>query len=129
MHFFIFLLSLFGLSNPQVLINKPGQFAFADEGGELQCRSQIDASGHIVVLLENLKSNTSFKLLDVYSNKNDYFVRIIHHVKKDPNGLRANEFFREVSIPINPVSVNEITLTGNPLFESSKIDILGVPTE
>lgn len=125
MKFLLLFLSIFGFGDPEPeIIRKPGQITYSDEGGQLQCTSQIDSKGHIVALIENKKNNTSFSLLNVKPRKYTYVLKMLYNVKKYPNEFSEYVFMREIGLEINPIRVDKITLKGRPVFESKKIDVL-----
>ena len=106
-------------------VNEPGNVIYSYKGGRLQCQSQIDSSGKLVILLKSLKENTTIRPQELVANeKNQLMLNLVMVVEQQNSYFNASFDVQEVSIVIYPVSVETVTLIGQAIHETDKVKII-----
>lgn len=109
---------------------KRGNVIYSFSSGKMQCQSEIDSDGHIFVLLKSLDKNTSITFSDVIQTKNskskksEFVVKTVMNVAEDTNLCASWINIQEVSLKIDPLPVQSISLSGKQVYVSDHITIM-----
>jgi hypothetical protein len=107
-----------------------GRVIYAFESGKIECLSQIDPNGKIVVLLKSAKENTEVEFNKIiHSKKKGYILQGVMQVEEDTNLCAGWLNVQEINIAIDPKPVSAITLTGKQVYASDDITVLILPTK
>lgn len=113
------------LTNPQEHTKvEKGHVIYSYGSGKMQCQSQVDRNGKIVVLLKPLEENTKVSFIKVSKKDQRYLLTSMMSVKEETELCASWVNNQEVNIFISPIQVEEITLTGNLVHISKEIIVL-----
>jgi len=120
----------FSLINKEDSDVKQGNVIYKFKTGKIQCQSEIDAAGQIAILYKSLKNNTTIEFVRVGVEANpktkvreEVIVFVIRVKEENPICLSWTDI-QEITIVIDPLPVNEISLSGKTIFRSGKIHVL-----
>ena len=103
-------------------------YSFAD--GKMQCQSEINPEGHIFVLLKSLDKNTTIRFLDVVNSKTakakkpEFVVKALMSVVEDTDICAGWINAQEVSIKIDPLPTQSVSLSGKQIYVSDQITVM-----
>lgn len=126
----VFLLSVFILSSSFNLLKnnntvEQGNVIYTFESGKMQCLSEVNLEGEIVVLIKSLKENTHIEFNKVEFNKQKKMVIVLLMQVEEENNLCAGWInMQEVRILIDPQPVQKITLTGKAIYKADNLTVL-----
>jgi hypothetical protein len=103
-----------------------GNVIYSFKSGKIQCQSQIDPNGQIVILLSSLADNTYIQFQKLMrstskTNKNGYALKAVMLVNADTDLCAGWIDTQEVT---NPIPVKEISLVGKQIYSSKKTIVL-----
>ena len=102
---------------------KQGDVVYTYGTGKIQCESQIDPSGQIVILLKNLNNNTKIKFRELKKNKKRLVLVGVMEVKEETDLCASWTNLQEVNLAIDPLPVQIISLKGTPVYSEGKISV------
>lgn len=122
------LMSLFALGcgfssarNPEV---KKGDVVYSFESGKMQCLSQVNSEGNIVVLLKSLDKNTQVKFSKINRSGKNLVLVANMLVQEDPPICAGWVNMQEVKIILDPQSIENFTLFGKTIHKSDNITVM-----
>lgn len=107
-----------------------GNVIYSFASGKMQCQSEIDPDGHIFVLLKSLDKNTSIRfsdarrIRDAKSKKREFVVSTSMSVAEETDLCTSWINIQEVSIKIDPLPVQSISLSGKQVYVSDYITVM-----
>ncbi|MGE3920756.1 MAG: hypothetical protein AB7F64_07460 [Gammaproteobacteria bacterium] len=111
-------------------IVKRGNVIYSFASGKMQCQSEIDSNGHIFVLLKSLDKNTNITFSDVIQTRNskskkpEFVVKALMTVAENSDICAGWINAQEVSIKIDPLPVQSISLSGKQVYVSDHITVM-----
>ena len=120
---FVIVSGFSGFKNDAVV--KKGNVIYSFESGKMQCLSEVDSSGKIVILLKSLEKNTEVKFGKIDSKNPRKQVLVATMLVQEDTDLCASwTNMQEVNIAIDPKPVEKITLSGNTVYNAGNITVL-----
>ncbi len=126
----LFLTFTCSFRSPVVPIVEQGNVIYPFASGRMQCQSEVDSTGHIFVLLKSLDKNTKIRFSDVIpvkeakNKKVEFVVKAVMEVEEDTNLCASWKNFQEVSIKINPLPTQTVSLKGKEVYASNSITVM-----
>lgn len=101
-----------------------GNVIYSFESGKMQCQSQKDADGNIVILLKSLDKNTTVQFNSIVNTRNGLLLKCMMIVNEETDLCASWTNVQEVSIVVDPIIVQNITLFGKSIYQLNKITIV-----
>lgn len=103
---------------------EPGCITCMNEQGEMQCISEIDRNGNLAVLLKPTNEKTAVKFNNVKNHsRGGYIVDYVLISTQDLDYVKSWIDVKNFQVVINPVLVDNLTLTGDKVYESKNITV------
>jgi hypothetical protein len=114
-----------GFSNPKEHADvKPGNLVYTFGTGKMQCQSQVNAAGEIVVSLKSLEKNTTVQFSRLQKKNNDWLLTLNMLVTEETDLCAGWTNKQEVKIVLDPITVETITLTGKQVYSKNGVSVL-----
>ena len=112
-------------SNPQGKASvTPGNVIYTFGAGKMQCQSEVNSSGDIVVLLKSLKENTTVKFDRLQKQNSDWLLVLTILVSEETDICASWTNKQELTIKLNPLSVDNISLSGKEVYSKDQVKVL-----
>jgi len=127
--FFTSLMTLLAFSGTMHAVDsdpivEKGNIIYTFASGKMQCQSEIDANGHVWVLIKSLDDITrvNFSKIEKYKGKP---LLVVNMLVEDKNALCASWVnMQEMKLVIDPIKVEKTSLTGKTIYEKNNITVL-----
>lgn len=117
-------LSLFSCSSNKIQ-NYQGCLNHSYKSGKMQCLSQINPEGYVVILLKSLEANTEIRFERVgKDNEGNYIVNGLMRVTSDQSYCALWLDIQPVYFGIDPAPVDAFTLEGEKVFANDEVTVL-----
>jgi hypothetical protein len=114
-----------GYTNPKEQAKvTPGNVIYTFAGGKMQCQSEVNPSGEIVVLLKSLDKNTTVQFSRLQKKNNDWLLVITMLVNEKTDICASWINKQDVTIQLDPLSVDTISLTGKQVYTKNGVTVL-----
>ena len=121
---FVFAISSSFSLIPNQSNSQPGNVTYSYEGGQIQCLSQQDETGHITILLKSLNSHTTAKFSNIYLHEKQHMLKVLMLIAAETDLCASWTTFHEVHIPIEPIQKKSITLEGKLAHKQTGFTVL-----
>lgn len=108
-------------SNP---LPTPGSVVYSFSSGRMECQSEIDSSGRLVVLLKGLSDNTTLEFQKFWVSEDKEFVVSFLMAVLDDKICRGWIDLQEVTMVVQPKPTSAITLSGKVVFSSDQVTVM-----
>jgi len=110
--------------NKSVPIVEDGCILYAFAGGKIQCMSEKDQDGNIVILLKSLDKNTTVHFGSLLLEDNKIYLKCVIFADEETDLCAKWTNVQEVTIAILPLFTQKITLSGKTVYQSGLFTVL-----
>lgn len=102
----------------------PGKVIFSYEEAKIQCLSEIDPAGVTYIQLKSLDPFTQVKFETFALIDKRFCVLVFMEISLQNTPFASHIHCQPVFIPLNPIRVETVTLTGDLIYSDAKYKVL-----